>query len=367
MNNQILRAVVVTTGEVAVQNVLGTGSVADLSINGGTRHVGNHGVTTAPWVLSVTERVVLGSGLGEPDITTVTAEVTRLKSISNILLNDDSATSSVNEPSTRLHLRDKILVEETAGFLVQGAVNSDNVTLSKHLLEAINTTATDLLLGLGAQGLVVVVQKLLAVEGLETAQDTLTDTANSDGTDDLALEIVLVLSDGSNVPLATLDLLVGRDEVTDQSQDGHNDVLSDGDDVGTGDLGNGDTAVGGVGGVQVNVVGTDTSSDSELEVLGLSQTLSGEVTGVEAKNSYVSWNCLRQSLELKMEHLRSGDDNLGVDKLLVEGGVLTLLVGSGDESVTGILEPLANTKLVLGGTEKTRLLLGVLTTLLDRR
>jgi hypothetical protein len=32
--------------------------------------------------------------------------------------------------------------------------------------------------------------------------------------------------------------------------------------------------------------------------------------------------------------------------------------------VTGILEPLADTKLVLGGTEKTRLLLGVLTTLL---
>lgn len=60
---------------------------------------------------------------------------------------------------------------------------------------------------------------------------------------------------------------------------------------------------------------------------------------------------------------RSGDDNLSVDKLLVEGGVLALLVGGGHESVTSILEPLADTELVLGGTEKTGLLLGVLTTL----
>lgn len=48
---------------------------------------------------------------------------------------------------------------------------------------------------------------------------------------------------------------------------------------------------------------------------------------------------------------RSGDDDLGVNKLLVEGGVLALLVGGGHQSVAGILEPLANTKLVLGGTE----------------
>lgn len=363
VNNQILRAVVVATREVAVQNVLGTLGITDLGINGGTRHVGNHGVTTAPGVLSVTERVILGSGLGEPDITTISAEVTRLKSLSDVLLDDDSATSGVNEPSTGLHLRDEILVEQTAGLLVQGAVNGDNVTLSEHLLEVIDTTATNLLLGLRAQGLVIVVQKLLAVEGLETAQDTLTDTADSDGTDDLALKIILVLGDRSNVPLTALDLLVGRDEVTDQSQDGHDNVLSDGDDVGAGDLSNGDTTVGGVGSVQVNVIGTDTSSDSELEVLGLGQTLSSEVTGVEATKSYVSWICLRQACNMNMENLRSGDDNLSVDKLLVEGGVLALLVGGGHESVTGILEPLANTKLVLGGTEKTRLLLGVLTTL----
>ena len=58
----------------------------------------NHGVASTPWVLGVAERVVLGRGLGEPDITTVSTEVTRLESISNILLDDDGATSGVDEP-----------------------------------------------------------------------------------------------------------------------------------------------------------------------------------------------------------------------------------------------------------------------------
>jgi hypothetical protein len=58
-------------------------------------------------------------------------------------------------------------------------------------------------------------------------------------------------------------------------------VLSDRDDVGSSDLSDGDTAVGLVGSIEVDVVGTDTSSDGELQVLGLSKTLSGKVTGVE--------------------------------------------------------------------------------------
>jgi hypothetical protein len=51
-------------------------------------------------VLSVAERVVLGGGLGEPDVTTVAAEVARLEGLGNVLLDDDSTTSSVDEPST---------------------------------------------------------------------------------------------------------------------------------------------------------------------------------------------------------------------------------------------------------------------------
>jgi hypothetical protein len=41
-------------------------------------------------------------------------------------------------------------------------------------------------------------------------------------------------------------------------------VLSDRDDVGAGDLGDGNTAVGLVGGIEVDVVRTDTSSDGKL-------------------------------------------------------------------------------------------------------
>jgi hypothetical protein len=60
--------------------------------------VGNHGVASSPWVLRVAERVVLGGWLGEPDVTTVSTEVTVLERISNILLDDDGATGGVDEP-----------------------------------------------------------------------------------------------------------------------------------------------------------------------------------------------------------------------------------------------------------------------------
>lgn len=98
VDNQVLRAVVEAAREVAVQDVLGTVGVADLSIDRGTRHVGNHGVTTTPGVLGVAERVVLGSGLGEPDVTTVAAEVARLESLGDVLLDNNGTTGGVDEP-----------------------------------------------------------------------------------------------------------------------------------------------------------------------------------------------------------------------------------------------------------------------------
>lgn len=63
--------------------------------------------------------------------------------------------------------------------------------------------------------------------------------------------------------------------------------------------------------------------------------------------------------------LRSGDDDLGVDELLVELAVLALLVRGGDKSVTLLLNPLPQTKLVLSRAQKLRLLLGVLVALDD--
>jgi hypothetical protein len=69
-----------------------------LGIDGGTRHVRNHGVAAAPWVLSVAKRVVPGRWLREPDITTVSTEVAVLERLSNIFLDNDGTTGSVNEP-----------------------------------------------------------------------------------------------------------------------------------------------------------------------------------------------------------------------------------------------------------------------------
>ena len=184
---------------------------------------------------------------------------------------------------TRLHLVDQLLVEETLGLLVERAVDGDNVTLSEHLLERLDAAAANLLLLLSAEGLVVEVEELLAVEGLQAAEDTLADTANGNGTDNLALEVELVLGGFGNVPVTTGDLLASRAEVADESEDGHDDVLSDRHDVGASDLSNSDTTVGLVRGIEINVVGTDTSSDGNLQVLRLSQTLLCKVTGVESE------------------------------------------------------------------------------------
>lgn len=164
---------------------------------------------------------------------------------------------------------------------MQRAVDRDNIALGEHLLEVLNTTAANLLLNLGPKGLVVVVEQLLAVEGLETTEHPFTDTPNSNGSDDLVLEVKLVLGDGSNIPFTVADLLVGRDEVANQCQNGHDNVLGDRDDIAASDFGDSDTAVGLVGGIKVDMVGTNTGSDGELQLLGLGQALCGEITRVE--------------------------------------------------------------------------------------
>jgi hypothetical protein len=44
---------------------------------------------------------------------------------------------------------------------------------------------------------------------------------------------------------------------------------------------------------------------------------------------------------------RSGDDNLSVNELLVEGRVLALLIRGSNESMSLLLKPFADTELVL--------------------
>jgi hypothetical protein len=64
-------------------------------------------------------------------------------------------------------------------------------------------------------------------------------------------------------------------------------VLGDGNDIGACYFGHGDTAVGLVCCVQVDVIGTDSSGDGDLELLSLCETLGGEVAGVETVRRYM--------------------------------------------------------------------------------
>jgi hypothetical protein len=99
VDDQVLGTVVVGTVEVFGQDLLDTCRITFLGVDRGTRHVRNGGVAAAPGgVGGVTEWVVLGCWLWEPDITTVTAELAGFESVGNILLDNDGTTSGVDQP-----------------------------------------------------------------------------------------------------------------------------------------------------------------------------------------------------------------------------------------------------------------------------
>lgn len=137
---------------------------------------------------------------------------------------------------------------------MQGTVDGNNVTLFHHILELFDTYTANFFRLLFTQRLVVEVEELLAVKRFKSAQDALTDTTNTNGTNDLVLEIILLLGDGSNIPVTSLHLLVGGNKVSNQYQDGHNNVLSNRDDITASDFGDRNTAISLVGKVKVDVV-----------------------------------------------------------------------------------------------------------------
>lgn len=137
---------------------------------------------------------------------------------------------------------------------MQGTVDGNNVTLFYHILELFDTVTANFFRLLFTQRLVVEVEELLAVKRFKSAQDALTDTTNTNGTNDLVLEIILLLGDGSNIPVTSLHLLVGGNKVSNQYQDGHNNVLSNRDDITASDFGDRNTAISLVGKVKVDVV-----------------------------------------------------------------------------------------------------------------
>jgi hypothetical protein len=101
VDNEVLGPVVLATGEVGVEDGLGAGGVALLGVERGTRHVRDGGVAggAAPVLVGGgAEGVVLGRGLGEPNVAAVAAELAGGKGLGDVLLNDYGATSGVDEP-----------------------------------------------------------------------------------------------------------------------------------------------------------------------------------------------------------------------------------------------------------------------------
>lgn len=135
-----------------------------------------------------------------------TTKMSRLQSLSHSILVDNGPAGGVHQPGSLLHLGDEFLVEESLGLLVEGAVDGDDIALGDHLLEALHATAADLLLGLLRQGIVVEVEEFLAVEGLQTAEDTLSNPADGYRSDDFSLQVELVLGHGGHIPLSLADL-----------------------------------------------------------------------------------------------------------------------------------------------------------------
>lgn len=191
---------------------------------------------------------------------------------------------------TFLHLADQVLVEHALRLLVQRAIDGHNITLPQHLLQSVHPPAPDLLLYFGLEWLVIEVQQLLAFKRLQSSQDPLADPAYGNGTDDLVLEIVLALGHASDVPAPVCDLLVRGYEITDQDEDGHDGVFCHRDHIRASDFDDGDTAIGLVGSVEIDMVRTDAGSDGELEFFGLGQALGGQVARVESmsKVAFVS-------------------------------------------------------------------------------
>ena len=186
---------------------------------------------------------------------------------------------------TLLHFRDQFLIEQTSSLLVQRAVDGDYVTLGQHLLQIIHTSAPNLLLNFGFKRLVIEIQQLLAVEGLQSPQHTFANAPNSDCTHYFVLKIIFVLGNGGDVPVSTRNLFVSWDEVANKGEDSHEHMLCHRHDVRASDLSDCDATVSLICSIQVNVIRSNAGCDREFELLSFSKPFGGQVTWMEADSN----------------------------------------------------------------------------------
>ena len=186
---------------------------------------------------------------------------------------------------TLLHFRDQFLIEQASSLLVQRAIDGNHVALGQHFLQVVHTSASNLLLNLRFQRLVVEVKQLFAIEGLESSQYTLANAPNSDCTYNLVLKVIFVLSNSGNVPVAAGNLFVSWDEVADEREDSHENMLCHGHDVGASNFSNGNTTIGFVCGIEVNVIRSNAGGNGELKLLSFSESFGRQVTWMEAERN----------------------------------------------------------------------------------
>ena len=165
---------------------------------------------------------------------------------------------------------------------MQWAIDRHDIALPQHLLQIFHTPTSDILFLLVRQWLIVKIQQLLALERFQTAEDALPDPTDRHCTHDLVLEVELVLRRCRDVPVTGLDLLVCGHEVADEVEDGHDDVLGDGDDVRARHLSYCNATVRFICCVQIDVVGANAGGHCQLELLGFGEAFGGQVARMEA-------------------------------------------------------------------------------------
>ena len=113
----------------------------------------------------------------------------------------------LTEPSTLLEVLQKVSVDEVTSTLMKWSVDSDHVALRNEFLEVLYPTSVHSLLCVRLERVVVVVQELFAVEGLETLENAVTNAAGTNGTNDLTLQIESIASDIGDLPVTTFNHL----------------------------------------------------------------------------------------------------------------------------------------------------------------
>ena len=90
--------------QVRLQNRLRSITISLLRIERRTRHVRHHGVSASEGVLGVSEGMVLGCWLREPDVAAVAAEVAGFQGFGDVFFDDDGAAGGVDEPGAWMML-----------------------------------------------------------------------------------------------------------------------------------------------------------------------------------------------------------------------------------------------------------------------